>query len=510
VVDGIVALAMAVYWAAAVLLQVYGLNCYVMIALFRRRREARRAEEAAVLRAFHSTVDEADLPIVTTQLPIFNERNVVERLIRAACALDYPRGKHEIQVLDDSTDETGAIAARVVAELQALGHDIRHLRRANRQGYKAGALEAGLACARGELVAIFDADFVPEPDFFRRTIPYLVMEPGCGFVQARWGHRNRDFSILTRVQAIGIDGHFVIEQSARSWNGLLFNFNGTAGVWRRAAIEAAGGWRAATLTEDLDLSYRAQLAGWSGRYLLDVVAAAEIPSDVNAFKSQQYRWAKGSIQVARTLLPDVWRNPDLAWFSKVQASVHLTHYIVHPLMLIMTILVLPLLVWTEFSFRSAWVTVPFALMFVAVLGPTLMYLQAQCHANRQWRRAAWLLPFLMSVGIGLAVNNTRAVLEGLLSKSGEFVRTPKLGEAAECRVTRRSREAWVPYRLPSKPFFVAEIMVGLWAAVSFVEFLLIGRLAVTPLVLINAVGFTYVGVLSLVHDVRSARHLTAR
>jgi cellulose synthase/poly-beta-1,6-N-acetylglucosamine synthase-like glycosyltransferase len=479
-----------------------------MIVLFRRRRHSHRQEEARILAAYAARPPDADLPAVTTQLPIYNERNVVERLIDAACALDYPAEKHEIQVLDDSTDDTAALASRLVAEARARGHDVRHIRREDREGYKAGALQEGLRRARGELVAVFDADFVPEPDFLRRTVPFLVMDPRCGFIQARWGHRNRAFSLLTRVQAIGIDGHFVVEQSARSWNHLLFNFNGTAGVWRKAAIEAAGGWRATTLTEDLDLSYRAQLAGWTARFLLDVVAPAEVPSDVNAFKSQQYRWARGSIQVARTLLPIVWRRRDLRFFSKLQATVHLTHYFVHPLMLIMTVLVLPLLVWTHFSFRSAWVSVPFVLMTFAVLGPTLMYAQSQSHTNVGWRRGLWLFPILMSVGIGLAVNNSRAVVAGLFSKSGEFVRTPKLGEAAETRGPRVKNLA--AYRLPRRPDFLVEIAVGIWAFISLVEFLVLGRLAVVPLILVNAVGFTYVGVLSLVHQLRSERRAETR
>lgn len=505
--DWIVGVMMAMYWAAALLLQFYGLNCYVMIFLFRRGRHGHRQEEARILAAYAAHASDADLPRVTTQLPIYNERNVVERLIQAACALDYPPEKHEIQVLDDSTDETAVLVARLVAEACARGHDVRHVQRAVRGGYKAGALQEGLRRAKGDLVAVFDADFVPEPDFLRRTVPFLVMDPRCGFIQARWGHRNRAFSLLTRVQALGIDGHFVVEQAARSWNHLLFNFNGTAGIWRKSAIEEAGGWRATTLTEDLDLSYRAQLAGWKARFLLDVVAPAEVPSDVNAFKSQQYRWARGSIQVARALLPVVWGRRDLRFFSKLQATVHLTHYAVHPLMLIMTILVLPLLLSTHFSFRSAWVSVPFVLMTFAVLGPTLMYVQSQSHTNAGWRRGLWLCPILMSIGIGLAVNNSRAVFAGLFAKSGEFVRTPKLGEAAETRRPRAKNLA--AYRLPRRPDFLVEIAVGVWAFASLVEFLLLGRLAVVPLILVNAVGFTYVGVLSFVHHLRSARRAEA-
>ncbi len=503
---------MVLYWAAALLLQVYGLNCYVMIALFFRRRERQLADDDALLRRLRDVPDE-NLPVVTTQLPIYNERNVVERLILAACAFDYPADKHEIQVLDDSDDETVAVTARLVAEMRRAGHDIHHVRRADRSGYKAGALQAGLTACRGDLVAVFDADFVPPPEFLRRTVPYLMADPGCGFVQTRWGHRNRLFSALTRVQAIGIDGHFVIEQSARSWNRLFFNFNGTGGIWRKSAIDEAGGWQSDTLTEDLDLSYRTQLAGWRARFLLDVVTPAELPTDVNAFKSQQHRWAKGSIQTAKKLLPTIWRRPDIDVLKKFEASVHLTHYMVHPLMLVMTILVLPLLIWTRFTFRSAWVAVPFALMFLAVFAPTSMYFVSQRLRNEQWRRTIWLLPFLMAVGIGLAVNNTRAVVQALFGKPhGEFVRTPKLGAGAEvCRQTR-SADATGPatprvkaYRLPGQKLYLVEIFVGLWATAAFVQYLMLQKLLVSPLLLIHAIGFTYIGVLSFLHDVRAGR-----
>jgi cellulose synthase/poly-beta-1,6-N-acetylglucosamine synthase-like glycosyltransferase len=510
---------LAVYWLAALLLQVYGLNCYIMIVLFWRRRRERAREEQAILSRFAQTRGDDDLPVVTTQLPIFNECNVVERLMQAACAFDYPPGKHEIQVLDDSTDETVDIVRELAARMRAEGHDIHHLHRPHRTGYKAGALEDGLRVARGELVAVFDADFVPEPDFLRKTVPFLVDDPSLGFVQTRWGHRNRGFSPLTRVQAIGIDGHFVVEQSARSWNRLFFNFNGTGGIWRKEAIHRAGGWQADTLTEDLDLSYRTQLAGYSARFLVDVITPAELPTDVNAFKSQQHRWAKGSIQTAMKLLPVIWRRPDISRFKKFESTVHLTHYLVHPLMLIMTILILPLLMWTEFTFKTVWVAVPFALMFLAVFAPTSMYALAQVAANRDWRRAVWILPFLMSVGIGLAVNNTRAVIDAFLGRKSEFVRTPKLGTLAETPV--RSTAGALPagsyggravaagglirYHLPRKRLFVLEILVGVWAAAAFVQYILLHKFLVGPLLLIQAVGFIYVGVLSYLHDVRARR-----
>lgn len=506
--DLLTATMMAVYWLAAVTLQLYGLNCYVMIGLYVRRRHARALMERRIRDTFRMTRTDADLPVVTTQLPIFNERNVVDRLLRAVAAFDYPEGKHEIQVLDDSTDETVDLVARLVAELRAEGHDIHHIHRTHRKGYKAGALEAGLARARGELVAVFDADFVPPPDFLRQTVPFLVMDEHCGFVQTRWGHRNRSYSPLTRVLAIGIDGHFVIEQSARAWNGLFFNFNGTGGIWRAAAIRAAGGWQADTLTEDLDLSYRTQLAGWTPRFLVDVVTPAEVPTDVNALKSQQHRWAKGSIQTAMKLLPVVWQRPDIRTFKKVEATLHLTHYLVHPLMLLMTILVFPLLVLTEFTFRTAWVAVPFVLMTLALFAPTTMYFLSQRVTNPNWKRTFWLLPFLMAVGIGLAVNNTRAVLEAFTGRKSGFVRTPKLGSAVEgggVLVPQLATSEVKHYRLPRGRLFLLEISVGLWALAGFVQYLALNKIAVSPILLIHAVGFTYIGVISLMHDLRARK-----
>jgi cellulose synthase/poly-beta-1,6-N-acetylglucosamine synthase-like glycosyltransferase len=493
---------MGIYWLAAITLQLYGLNCYVMIHLFRRRRDERRREEQLVLGAFAERFVDDDLPPVTTQLPIFNERNDVERLVRAVCAFDYPSGKHEIQVLDDSTDETRELVARIVRELRAEGHDIHHIHRTDRSGYKAGALQHGLERARGEYVAVFDADFVPPPEFLRKTVPFLMTDPEVGFVQTRWGHRNRDFSPLTRVQAIGIDGHFVIEQAARSWNGLFFNFNGTGGIWRKRAIDEAGGWQSDTLTEDLDLSYRTQLAGWRPEFLVDVVTPAEIPTDINALKSQQHRWAKGSIQTAKKLLPTIWARGDLPVFKRLQSTLHLTHYMVHPLMLVMTILLFPLLVLTEFTFRTAWMTVPIVLMLLALFAPSTMYFASQRLTVEKWKRTVWLLPFLMSVGIGLAVNNTRAVMQGLFGRGGgEFVRTPKLGDAAETR----TGAGGLHYRLPRGWIFMAEIFMGMWALAAFVEYLYISKIFASPILLIHAVGFTYIGVLSLMHDLRARR-----
>ncbi len=486
-----------VYIAASVGLLVYGLNAYVMLALMVPRRRKQRQADQALAEQF--ALAGHDLPRVTTQLPIYNEKNVVARLLRAVCAFDYPADRHEIQVLDDSTDETSAVVAELVAELQTLGHDIHHLRRTHRQGFKAGALAEGLAVARGEFVAIFDADFVPAPDFLRATVPFLLADARCCFVQTRWGHRNRDFSLLTELQSIGIDGHFVVEQAARAWHGLFFNFNGTAGIWRTAAIADAGGWRADTLTEDLDLSYRALLRGWRPRYLLDYVTPAEVPTDINALKSQQRRWATGSIQCAVKMLPRVLAQPGLGRFRKLQAVLHLTHYLIHPLILILTLLVLPLVLAHGMEFANA-LTMPLvSVMLVAMFGPSTLYVVSQAVSGGRWRRAVLLMPLLIGIGIGLAVNNSLAVARALLGlKGGEFVRTPKLGALAEKGAGPTSPQVG-SYRQPLGRMYVLEILLGLWALGACGAFVASVGPGAGILLLIQALGFAAVGVISVLH-----------
>ena len=496
-------LLVSMYLACSVALGLYGLNCYVMVALFRRRQARQRAEDERVLRGFATDRCDGDWPVITTQLPVYNEKYVVERVIRAVCAFDYPRARHEIQVLDDSTDETSEIVARLAVELREAGHDVVHLRRKERTGFKAGALQAGTAVARGEHLAIFDADFVPAPDFLRKTVPFLVEDERCAFVQTRWGHRNRDYSLLTRSQAIGIDGHFVVEQSARAWNGLFLNFNGTAGIWRKRAIEDAGGWSADTITEDLALSYRAQLRGWRGRFLFDVVTPAEIPTDINDFKAQQFRWAKGSIQTARQLLPEVLRRPDLPLFVKAQAVLHLTHYLVHPLILAMTLLILPLLSFGQRVLVPELMVPALAVMVVSMAAPSSLYVFSQKVAYPGWRGRLMCLPALVVIGIGLAVNNSRGVFSALASREpGEFVRTPKLGSHAE---RRSARPATSSYSSPLSSGSLLELALGLWAATAVAVYLAQFKLVVGPVLLLHAVGFLSVGTWSIVHHARSRR-----
>lgn len=504
---------MFVYCACALALFLYGLNCYVMIALFRRGREKQMRENEKIRKRFQeSHHDPAKLPVVTTQLPIFNEKFVVERLLGAICAFDYPRDKHEIQVLDDSTDETFDLTAKLVAQLRAQGFDIHHIHRTDRSGYKAGALREGMKVARGEYFAIFDADFVPQADFLLRTVPFLVLDPSCAFVQTRWGHRNRDYSVLTMAQSIGIDGHFVVEQSARAWNGLFLNFNGTAGIWRGKAIEDAGGWQADTITEDLDLSYRTQLKGYHARFLFDVITPAEIPTNINAFKSQQNRWAKGSIQTALKLLPQVLARPDVGRFEKFQAVLHLTHYLVHPVILLMTLLVLPLLLWGHATFKP-YVIIPLVvLMLISMMAPSTLYVFSQRIAYPDWKSKLKFLPALMVLGMGLAVNNTLGVLGAIFGRNqAEFVRTPKLGAHAENNETNECSDQAGPvcraYRTPLSGMFLVEAFMGLWAAAAFGTYLSMYKFLIGPILLLHATGFVYVGIASVVHATRAKRLL---
>lgn len=404
---------LAIYYGALGILFVYGLHRLLLVALYYRSR-SRLARK-------HPAPD--DWPFVTVQLPLFNERYVTERLIDAVCALDYPREKLEIQVLDDSTDGTHEIVARRVAHHLERGIRIHHLHRQDRRGFKAGALEAGFLHAKSEFLAVFDADFVPRPRFLKQTIPGFA-DPGVGMVQARWDHINRRYSLLTQIQAIFLDGHFAIEHAARSASGRFFNFNGTAGVWRRQAILDAGGWHHDTLTEDLDLSYRAQLAGWRFLFLPSVTAPAELPVDVNAFKRQQFRWAKGSIQTARKLLPTIFRAP-IPLRVKLEAFVHLTNNAAYLLMLLLSLLVFPAMFLRRGS-DPRWLLMLDLPMFLGATGSVLLfYVLSQKAVNPEWRRDIRLLPSLMGLGIGLCVNNSRAVLSGLWRWGGEFERTPK-------------------------------------------------------------------------------------
>lgn len=405
---------LAAYFVALAILFVFGSHGYVMVYLYNKHRG--RTQKSPALGN--------ELPRVTVQLPVFNEVYVVERLIHKVCEIDYPRERLEIQVLDDSTDETTRIAQKWVAHYQQQGYLIELRHRDKRRGYKAGALREGLAEATGEFIAIFDADFLPPKDFLKRTLPHFT-DAEVGVVQTRWGHLNSDYSLLTRGQAIGLDGHFVVEQTARHRAGYFINFNGTAGIWRRECIIDAGNWSDDTLTEDLDLSFRAQLRGWRFVFLPETVCHSELPAEIGGVKSQQYRWTKGAIQTAKKILPQVWRST-LPLRVKLESTVHLTNNLVFPFILIVGLLNLPLLLIKNKSASDH--TLYFAIISIfslAFFGSFLMYLTALRDGYPDWRRRIAYFPLFMAGSMGLSINNTRAIVQGLLNYRGEFWRTPK-------------------------------------------------------------------------------------
>lgn len=425
----------ALYTIDLLLLAFFGLHCLIMIYLYRKNGDHCRlgalgkleqAGEAKELRK-----GAGPYPFVTVQLPIYNEYNVVERLLRSVAALHWPPNRLEIQVLDDSTDGTRQLIQRLVRDYRRKGLQITALYRKERRGFKAGALHAGLSKARGEYIAIFDADFIPPSDFLLKTVP-LFANSEIGMVQTRWGHTNRDYSLLTRAQALGVDGHFIIEQAARNGSSLWMNFNGTAGIWRRSCILEAGNWQADTLTEDFDISYRAEMAGWKFRYLKDVVSPAELPATVTAFKSQQFRWCKGSIQTAVKLIPRIWRS-DFSKKIKAEAFTHLLNYSVHPLLLLNVLLTLPMLLLIpslpfDLDALPGLALAGLALILsVGFIGPFSLYINAQQHLYSDWRRRILWLPALIMIGTGVAVNNSWAYIEALLGRQSAFHRTPKLG-----------------------------------------------------------------------------------
>ncbi len=469
-----------IYLATAALLAVYGVQALFLTLIARRvLSEVRSEREGSLLTPLPSVP-----PRVTVQLPVYNERHVVRRLIDAVAAFDWPSERLQIQVLDDSTDDTSQIIARAIATYQQQGIDIAHYRRADRKGYKAGALREGLTDARGEFLAIFDADFVPPADFLQRALPPFT-DPAVGCVQTRWGHLNANSSRLTQAQSLGIDGHFIVEQTARYELGALLNFNGTAGVWRRACMQDAGGWQGDTLTEDLDLSYRAQLRGWRIAYLPDVIVPAEIPVSVDAFKRQQFRWAKGSIQTAKKLFTTVVRSSNPLW-RKALGIMHLTSYSVHPLMILNLIFLLPIMSSLSPVLKVA------SLFSLTAIGPPLMYwtaMQSQGLAVRQRMRR---LMILLALGTGLSVNNSRAVLEAILGIRSAFKRTPKFA------VTHTTKDWHTSvYVLPSDPTVWAEVVLALYATSLLLHSLLHGIWWLLPWLSLYAGGYTYIACLSM-------------
>jgi cellulose synthase/poly-beta-1,6-N-acetylglucosamine synthase-like glycosyltransferase len=475
------------YVISSIVLMIYGFQCYIMTFLFLRSRKNVLQTQHEKMAYFDTVTDESRYPTVVTQLPMYNEKSVAVRIIDAVAAIDYPKSKHEIQILDDSTDETKEYVDEAVARYQKQGVIISVIRRIDRVGYKAGALQNALKYTAAEYVAIFDADFVPNPDFLKKSIPFFISNKKIGFVQGRWTHLNKNSSMVTRTQAAGIDGHFMIEQAARSWNNLFMNFNGTAGLFRREAIENSGGWHHDTLTEDMDLSYRMQLKGWQTEYVPDLEVPAEIPEDMNAFKNQQFRWAKGTMQTAMKIIPRL-SKAKLSWFKYYQAILHLTFYLVHPFMLLLALLTMPVLSFAKVSLPP-WIFVPIVIgMFLSTTGPSMMYIVAQHYLGNNKVKFLLMVPIMMLSGIGLAINNTKAVLEALLGRESPFHRTPKKGEGR-----------FQGYRPIKDITCILEILVGLYCIVCFQMFVSYSSMFVSPFLALYGVGFLYVGVLSIIH-----------
>jgi cellulose synthase/poly-beta-1,6-N-acetylglucosamine synthase-like glycosyltransferase len=472
------------YFLVMTILAVYGIHRYALVYNYYKNRK-RIAGPPPEIFAW---------PRVTVQLPIYNEKYVIERLVEAIAAFDYPRELLDIQVLDDSTDETQEVAANCVERYRQLGVPISHIHRDNREGFKAGALQEGLKSARGEFVAIFDADFIPPADFLRRTVPYFI-DQKLAMVQTRWSYVNRHYSALTEVEAILLDGHFVIEHSSRFRTGLFFNFNGTAGIWRRIAIEDAGGWQHDTLTEDTDLSYRAQLCGWHFTYLPEIDCPSELPVEMSAFKSQQARWAKGLMQTAKKILPRVLRS-EMPTAVKAEAVFHLTANISYPLMVFMSIILLPAMI---VRFYQGWVQVliiDLPLFLASTCSISSFYLAAErALYPKTWKRTFLYLPFVMAVGIGLSVRNALAVIEAIAGVKSEFVRTPKYrveggaqGAGAWAKKKYHKSAGWLPF---------AEVGLGLYFAGAVFYALQNENYATVPFLLLFVWGYLYTGLMSL-------------
>jgi cellulose synthase/poly-beta-1,6-N-acetylglucosamine synthase-like glycosyltransferase len=467
---------------------VYGVNFFFLTFLALRNRN--RQPKAPPL---------TEWPRVTVQLPIFNELYVAERLIDAVAALDYPAKLLEIQVLDDSTDETAEVVFHAVQAWRTRGVPIEQIRRADRVGYKAGALANGLARSHGEFLAIFDADFIPTPDFLRRTLPHF-QSVRVAFIQTRWGHVNRDYSFFTFLQALAIDAHFMIEQFARCQSGFWFNFNGTAGVWRRAALEDARGWSFDTLTEDLDLSYRAFLRGWQAVYLRDVEVPAELPVSFSAYRRQQHRWARGSFECARKLLPQVWAKP-IPLAQKVEATLHLTGYGIH-LLLAGLVLVYPLVILLSQRYPGLASLFGIALLFnVTTFAPTVFFVVAQQQLGRRWWLTLPAILFITLLGAGMMMNSVRAALEILSSPTGVFERTPKFGIA-------RKKQDWLRrrYQLRLDPVVVFEIAFALFNVGTAILAVRAGNLILAGYALMFCFGLLFTSGMTIAQSIAVERY----
>ncbi len=476
------------YFLSLTILFVFGLHGFIMIYYHRKYRDKQPVE---------SKKDSFE-PIITIQLPLYNELYVAERLINAICEIEYPKEKMEIQVLDDSNDETTQIVANIITKKQEEGFDIKHIRRGSRKGFKAGALKYGLEIAKGEFVAIFDADFIPNKEFLKKTLSFFSDEK-VGLVQTRWEHLNGDYSIITKAQALALDGHFVIEQTVRNKAGFFINFNGTGGIWRKDCIEDAGNWHDDTLTEDLDLSYRAQLKGWRFVFLRDFTSPAELPSEINALKAQQFRWTKGAVETAKKILPLVWKsNQPLR--IKLQSTFHLTNNLVFPFILLAAILNVPLIFIKNSGAHEAYFAI-MSIFVLAFISSFLFYMYAQKDIRADWRKKIILFPLFMAGSMGFAVNNSRAVIEGLLNRKSEFVRTPKFK-------LESNKDSWLGNKYLNKKIgfsVIVEALLAVYCFIGVLSSIYFMELAAIPFQVLFFLGFTFVSYTSIKHALVSKK-----
>lgn len=467
------------YILFSILLLPYGYNCFFMVYASNKYKMKKSASIK-------------NHPVVTVQLPVYNERYVVSRLIRAVCALDWPKDRLEVLLLDDSIDDTSSIIDSEVAAFRSKGFNIKPVRRSERIGFKAGALQNALRYTHGKYVAVFDADFIPPHDFLTEAVSVLEADPSLGFVQARWGHVNRDYSKLTEAFALGIDGHHVVEQCGRSALGLLMNFNGSGGVLRTEAIIDAGGWASDTLSEDMDLSYRMQLKGWKAIYLRDLVIPGEIPPNMPAFRNQQTRWAKGSIQCGRKLLKRVWSSPPLSFLQKIQATVHMTYYMIHLFMFLALIVTVPLLMLRTFSLTSFFA--PYALLFgLCAVSSSTMYYTAIKYQNLSFRKKIPYLGLLSLIGYGLSAQCSISVIKGIISYGGFFERTPKYN-------IHHKRDEWSDklYK-PLKRLPILESVLAAYALMGILFACLTGLWPIIFYLLVYFGGYVLVAYYTTIH-----------
>lgn len=470
------------YFVSLTILFIFGSHGFIMIYYHNKYKSVKHVQKDQV--SWDS--------VVTIQLPLYNEMYVAERLINSVCEIDYPLEKLEIQVLDDSTDETTQIVEKVVSEKKKLGFNIHHVRRESRKGFKAGALKEGLKTAIGQYIAIFDADFIPHKDFLKKTLSFFSDEK-IGMVQTRWEHLNGDYSILTKAQALALDGHFVIEQTVRNKAGFFINFNGTGGIWRKECIEDAGNWHDDTLTEDLDLSYRAQLNGWKFVFLKDFTSPAELPSEINALKNQQFRWTKGAIETAKKILPKVWKS-NVPLRIKLQATFHLTNNLVFPFILLVAILNVPLIFVKNSGSHQAYFAI-LSLFVLAFISSFLFYLYSQKDIRTDWRKKIVLFPLFMAGSMGFAVNNSRAVFEGLLNRKSEFVRTPKY------KVVNND-DSWKGKKYFSTKLglsVIVELIMAVYCLIGIISSLYFLEIAALPFQILFFTGFSFVAFTSIKH-----------